>query len=308
MSYEDHLTDWYPTKLIKEADGQLSLRWHYINRPFSEPFFEESILKCLSHPFNSKGFKTVTCIESFKEFAENITDQVPPAAFIFHISRCGSTLLSQLLTASEQNIVLSEMPLLDEILRSGKTDQNLLISLLRIFGKKRSGKEMNLFVKLDSWHLLYYEILKEIFPDVPIIILFRNPAEVLESHRKLKGIQTIPGFIDPALLRLEKETIQNKLPEKYFELVLEKYFEQIVTIKQKETKALLINYNNGFENVIENISEYLSISFPVGDLLKMKERFKFHSKKPEVVFQEERITLKPNSVLQDLYLKISGMS
>ena len=41
-----------------------------------------------------------------------------PSLFLFHVSRCGSTLISQMLAALPQNVVISEAGPMDAILRS----------------------------------------------------------------------------------------------------------------------------------------------------------------------------------------------
>src|SRR5206468_1319466 len=41
-----------------------------------------------------------------------------PNGFIFHVSRCGSTLVSQMLAALAQNVVISEAPPIDAVVRA----------------------------------------------------------------------------------------------------------------------------------------------------------------------------------------------
>ncbi|PAV93766.1 hypothetical protein WR25_26873 [Diploscapter pachys] len=45
-----------------------------------------------------------------------------PSALVFHASRCGSTLIAQLLASQARNIVLSEPPPLDNLLRAARQD------------------------------------------------------------------------------------------------------------------------------------------------------------------------------------------
>ena len=84
---------------------------------------------------------------------------------------CGSTLLAQLLSLDEQNIVLAEPPIFDEVLREiafqkpeiseEKIDESLQ-AVVKFLGQKRTGKEQNFFIKLDSWHIFYYEKLRKL--------------------------------------------------------------------------------------------------------------------------------------------------
>src|SRR5690606_34626620 len=122
---------------------------------------------------------------------------VAPTAFIFHVSRCGSTLLSQLLDLDEANIVLSEVPLLDQLLRLPETfpgisraqQETALQATIRLLGQKRTGHEKQLFIKLDSWHVFFAATLRKQYPSVPFILLYRAPDEVFESHRRHRGMQ-----------------------------------------------------------------------------------------------------------------------
>ena len=70
---------------------------------FTDPLFEQTIDVCLRHPFNLL-FRHQTPIELLGEVAATFP-MVPPSGFIFHLSRCGSTLVSQMLAALPQNIV-----------------------------------------------------------------------------------------------------------------------------------------------------------------------------------------------------------
>jgi hypothetical protein len=177
------LHNFFPYRLV--IKDELLCQWMQMGEmKFTEPFFEETILKC--RHVNSNPYLPTTSIEGMIEGAAGIA-ALEPAAFIFHVSRCGSTLLSQLLSLDEQHIVLSEVPLLDELLRvhRGSIPQGLedeaLKAAIKLLGQERTGNEKLLFVKLDSWHIFYWKKLRELYPRVPFILLYRSPAEVVRS-------------------------------------------------------------------------------------------------------------------------------
>ncbi len=126
------------------------------------------------------------------------------------MSRCGSTLLSQMLAALPEHVVLSEAGPLDTVLQlhfrePSVTDEErigLLRAMMSALGQPRTGRERRLFVKLDSWHTLHLPLIRRAFPGVPWIFLFRNPVEVLVSHRRLRGGQALPGVLPPELFGL----------------------------------------------------------------------------------------------------------
>ena len=61
------------------------------------------------------------------------------------------------------------------------------------------GGERRSFLKLDSWHMLALPLFRAAFPSVPWIYLFRDPAEVLVSHLRMRGYQTVPELVPDGL-------------------------------------------------------------------------------------------------------------
>src|SRR6202012_5996296 len=117
-------------------------------------------------------------------------------------SRCGSTLITQLLGLDPNHVTLSEVPFIDELLRArGLPDISAAVkAALVCYGQNRTGVEQRLFVKTDSWHLSFYRELREWFPGIPVVLLYRSPDEVLYSQRKRRGIHAVPGIIASDLL------------------------------------------------------------------------------------------------------------
>jgi hypothetical protein len=119
-----------------------------------------------------------------------------PCGFIFHTSRCGSTLLARMLHGSADILAFNEPQPVNALLvnytKSGytKTDwaweqrgnkllQNLLSTYLY------SGKKI--FIKFSSFNLLVLNRIIQLWPDVPIVFLYRNPIEVVVSNLEKQG-------------------------------------------------------------------------------------------------------------------------
>lgn len=75
----------------------------------TEPFFDEYISRCRQQLFNQIiqpcTSISVTCDQA------NYLENSEPSGFIFHLSRCGSTLISGCLSELETTCVFSESPL-----------------------------------------------------------------------------------------------------------------------------------------------------------------------------------------------------
>lgn len=124
-----------------------------------------------------------------------------PDGFIFHMSRCGSTLVAQMLARLPYAAVISEAPPVDSVVQFPDLLPSLAPSLhldcLRavIVALGRRRKDGPLIFKLDSWHTLALPLFRRAFPTVPWLFLYRNPVEVLVSQERRRGLQTVPGAI-----------------------------------------------------------------------------------------------------------------
>ncbi len=97
------VTDWMPIRVYQEQ-GEPMLDWAYFGSArFVEPFFEDTVAKVLRRSF-SLLFRQQTPLSILDEL-QLLAPGVAPTGFIFHMSRCGSTLVSQMLAALPQNIV-----------------------------------------------------------------------------------------------------------------------------------------------------------------------------------------------------------
>jgi hypothetical protein len=270
---------------MKVAGDELLFYWLYVGKThFDEPFFSETIASCLSLPENSFQPLPVTTAAALIEQAARV-DAVEPSAFIFHISRCGSTLLTQMLSQEKSFIVLPEVPLLDEVLRLPYKHpalkplvEPLFRAVLRLLGQKRSGTESHLFVKTDSWHLMYHGELREWFPQVPALLLYRSPAEVIGSHKKHWGVHAVPGILEPEIFGFDGEAVKELFPEPYLVLVLETYFRKMLQILSADKNAVAASYHDGPMQMLSRLSGICGLQLQPGMLSKMEARTLHHSK------------------------------
>jgi hypothetical protein len=117
-----------------------------------------------------------------------------PDGLVFHMSRCGSTLVAQMFAALPDSMVVSEPPPLDDVLQIsllGGADTAIaaLRAMSAAFGR-RGGRPFVL--KLDAWHALALPLFRRAFPDTPWVFLYRDPVEVLVSHMRQRGSQMLP--------------------------------------------------------------------------------------------------------------------
>lgn len=129
-------------------------------------------------------------------------------ALIFHVSRCGSTLLARNVAATGQAIVLSEPPFFSAL--HGRHDaiptqeEALRISLLLLEPWRRwaKGQGKRLVLKLSSELNPFMPLLCESMPGAHRVALYREPLPVLESldRKRMARLQHEAASMAPGLV------------------------------------------------------------------------------------------------------------
>lgn len=285
---------WIPVKLFTE-ENSLLCRWLYTgDKVFDEPFFDESISACrAAYSQNWQVKRSVSTTEVLPAWAKEM-DTIKPTAFIFHISRCGSTLISQMLGMQPRNIILSEVPFFDDLLRHGKKRDCMpeilpqLKAAIALYGANRTGNYRQLFIKTDSWHIHFYKELRALYPAVPFFLLYRKPDEVLRSQQKKRGMQALPNYLEPEIFGFDKERVAATPLDEYMGMVIESYLDAFLDILQKDQLAYAINYHDGAIPIVDTIAAVTGLPITEAEKLLMEKRAGFHAKFPEQVFKEEK--------------------
>jgi hypothetical protein len=192
------LAGWIPVQLLRAAD-EACIDWLWFgDLRLTHPFFEDSQRLARALPLN-RFLRRRTPLEALA----TIAPPLPLAGLVFHLSRCGSTLVSQMLAASPDLVVLSEPPILDQILRMSRAEawpeadrRAVLRGVVAALSQPRTGLESRAVIKLDSWHITDQAIFADAFPKTPWVFLHREPLEVMVSHAAQPGIHMVPGMVD----------------------------------------------------------------------------------------------------------------
>jgi len=171
-----HTPSWLPLR-VALVDGEPAITCADAGSvSFAEPFFDQTIRARKLSSF-------VTTCDALRSSSE---PSFLPAGFIFHMSRCGSTLLSQMLKEIDGVRVYSEPdPINDALLLAPRLSRDalrdLLETIIRAFCSQRIDGPKSVFFKCSSWNVLHYPLFDELFPTVPKLMIVRRPAEVLAS-------------------------------------------------------------------------------------------------------------------------------
>lgn len=298
----EDLRKWVPSWISNRAGDPL-VEWCFAgDTRFTGPFFDDTVGFLMQKPFN-RLFRHRTPIEFLREVATDV-GIIPPTGFIFHMSRCGSTLVSQMLAASGRNIVMSEPPPVDSILRANIFNPSLTDDqrkdwfrwIVAALGRKRSDQEERFFIKFDSWSALEIDLVLATFPGTPWVFLYRDPVEVMVSQMKRRGAQMIPGALDMPLPGLEFHEAINMAPEEYCARVIEKICASALQ-HAGGPNGLFVNYSRLPEAVTSSIARHFSLDLSSGELDLMAKASGHNAKNPSLSFspdsEEKRKTASP---------------
>jgi hypothetical protein len=234
----------------------------------------------MRHPFNLL-FRHSTPLEGL---AEPDAPELRPAGLIFHMTRCGSTLIAQMLAALQQNVVLSEPGPIDDILRipSRRPDvaadeiARWLRAMIAALGRRRRAEERNLFIKLAGWHVLRLPLLRRAFPDVPWVFIYREPIEVLTPMA-----QRFPLEIEPALLGLTWPQAGAMSCARYCALILEQICRAAIAHYRSVGGGLLIEHRQLPDAACSELLDHCGLHYGAGELARLRETAGFDAKQPE---------------------------
>jgi hypothetical protein len=271
------LRHWFPLTASAGPDGgEITLAWRDMaDIAFTDSFFENT----LARQHRDERRVCHTPLAALEQFC----DVPAPDAFIFHVSRCGSTLLTQLLASLPQCIVMSEPPIIDSVLRlhhdqgSPGATVALLRQVMRAMGQRRTGQEQHFVIKFDCWHIHSLELLRAAFPDTPCLFLYREPQAVLASHQRQRGPQMVPGLIHPALLPLPAGPAAPGDLDAYTGRVLDSFYTAALA-HAAAGRIRLLNYSQLPGIVFSDLLASLKIDCTPAQRDAMRQRSQFHSK------------------------------
>jgi hypothetical protein len=186
---------WQPLALEWGVEGA-ELVWGFGIAHADLPFHEISVAQLRYRPFNRWFAQRTPLTPGFVAALES--DMLPLSGLILHMSRCGSTLITQTLKAWPGTRVLSEPGMLDIALTAalaGADPHWLSFRGVLAALRQPAGGDREVVIKLDAWHALALAPLQAHLPGVPWLFVYRDPLEVLASHAKEPGRHTVPGML-----------------------------------------------------------------------------------------------------------------
>lgn len=288
----EQLMGWTPI-LVQWRGPEPFIDWCFTGDDrFTEPFFDHSVERLLQKPFNL-AFRQFTSIDALRVSSTQIP-ALAPTGFIFHMSRCGSTLVSRMLASLPQNVVISEASPLDWMIRAKVRRPEITADeqidwirwMVGSLAQKRTAEAEHFFIKFDSWHTLYFDLIEQAFPNVPWIFLYRNPPEVLVSHDKHRGGALIQGVVEHRIPGLTIEDIVSYSRDEYPAIVLAHICR--AALKQRDNRnGIFVNYDRLPDFVSAEMLCHFGLDYSDEDISKMNAAARYNAKSPAIEFTSD---------------------
>jgi hypothetical protein len=240
------------------------VEWRRLPDPIPyDPFFETTLEICMRRPATAL-FPMHTELEALACLGEQPWE---PAGLIFHISFCGSTLLSQMLATQRPRYeVLSEPGIIAAFLaRSQGADPQWRARHLRGLMRALAGPASTAFFKLNTEANDEMELFELAFPNCPQLFLYRHPVEVMVSNQR--------GFPEAG----------DQPHEQYLSSLLSRW----LRIALERPNLLLLNHSQlaapGLDLMLKHFRQEVSAE-TYGEMLAAS---KFHAKAPTNQFHPD---------------------
>ncbi|MEX0917437.1 MAG: hypothetical protein WDZ90_02865 [Candidatus Paceibacterota bacterium] len=220
---------------------------------------------------------------------ENIVEK--STNFIFHMSRCGSTLATQMLATVDRFYVISEPTIILAILNplmvlpDNITRKQLLKAAINAICAWRPDYCERIFIKFRSWNILYIEEILILYPNIQWMFTHRNGLEVLESVLRdppgwMRSRHTMASFFAP-ILGLSEQEVKLLSEGEYATRLLGIFCKMAKT--QQSSRSLFVDYLHIANDLPSILNKVWNMALTEREMGEMLERTKIYSKDPQKI-------------------------
>jgi len=261
-------------------------QWCLPDGPATEPFHDDYLMRCWQSTTLNQLITPTTSARSLTSSAGRVP-RAQPAGFILHLSRCGSTLLSGCLSELDDAVVFSESPVLTEVLvdpaLSPQGKQAYVQCLIDLKASLFPGRRV--VVKWNAWDTFQWDLLRGLYPAVPVVALVRDPVEILASHHALAG-RHMSG--DPSLACIAPvfsgfsaaSVLEHRIG------VLEGLMQAMLSIEASPRMAR-VDYAQLNADTIERTACMFGLHCDAAGRLRMEQRMRSNAKLPGTRFEPD---------------------
>jgi len=234
-----------------------------------------------------------------------LPEERDPRGFIFHVSRCGSTLMGKALASVETFESINQPSVLQhgfwewitrgwrdktsEALQGRPLNPRRFQNLIYLLTRPRVLGTRHTFIKFISWNSIFTDFIREAFPEVPALFMYRHPAEVIASVARkttaaLVGRDTPKGEL---LTGASREEIEGMSDLVYLSRCYNQYFQAVLNAGKPPK---LLNYRNlHADRVAEILVDAFNLQLNPAQVEMVVSPFLKYSKddRGQTVFQDD---------------------
>jgi hypothetical protein len=269
-----------PVSAEREKDNLLIHCATLTGTDFIDPFFCETVNR-LAATTNIRQIRlTKDSLSKKKHFSPFLL----PIGVIFHMSRCGSTLLAQQLRSIDGCVVYSEPTAVNDVLMppwenwSEESICGALKVVFQMLGHAAQGKPY--VIKFRSWNTLFAETLLRLLPGVPWTFLVRDTIEIAVSALKKPPtwVRTFQSNCNPFLsLKCPIGFPQDTL-EDYIAGMLAAFIANVGQIPPKG--GCVVPYDELPQAAWVKLAPHFGLHLNTDDLVEMRHTASIYSKDP----------------------------
>jgi hypothetical protein len=291
---------WLPTRFYMTS-ASVSVDWlDFGPTALYEPFYHQTVRRLRSQ--NPPAATRTTSLTELFEAALPLKP-IKPSGIILHVSRCGSTYLANLLKASRGVTALCEARHLGSFFhpfafakspfpRDGweEARRDILNSMSTLYAHDALGAPTKLIIKCNAISILHARIIRRLWPDVPAVILIREPLEVIVSNLD-KAAGWVRWKERPFSARLMGMT-----PERLGEMPLEEYCSRMLGLFCRAVAGVVdglyrvVDYNSLDLRAAYEIARHFGIEMPPADSKVIQSIVTTYAKDPDKkqCFEDDR--------------------
>lgn len=283
MTLWDELHGWTPLRLFWQNNIP-QIQWVWAgHQPVGGDYYDQFLASLLQLPFNLL-FSRQTSLQDLAEASGDMPATLPLSGLILHMSRCGSTLAARQMAALPELRVLSEPYILQKLILRSNMDPQIPDDLrvkwlrlaVRLLGMPRQTGEQRLVIKLDALAGLRLDLLRLAFPGAPWVFLYRQPEEVLVSHRREAAGNLLPGNLDSALLHSDYLSLLSLPQTEYAALVLSHVCQS--ALRYLPNQGLAVNYRDMPQAAWTVIAPHFGLNLNPSQVLAMQTTARYNAK------------------------------
>jgi hypothetical protein len=282
---------WLPVSLGSFGCGAV-VKWMEVGlNPLVDPFFRFSIeaLRAQDPP----PLEVETDISVVKDIiAEQIS--VVPAGILFHMSRCGSTLVLNALKAADRIVGLSEAQPINKALELARSNSTywarlgavLLPGLTSVFSHYRGEPAQSVIIKCVVPDIASLRVVRTMWPSTPCFVLVRNPIEVIVSNLEIPPpwLSTWPNKSFTAAFGLPPAQVSNAVD--YCAWVIGRFCE--IAFDLIDCECTVIDYEELDLRAIQQVANSCGLCFSSNAEVLLGRSLAMYSKAPDRLYADDR--------------------